>query len=157
MRSLWMIQIAIGIIVSCLATSSFPNSCKCTAPLSGEVTHDGGNQLIRVKEKRSYRSVHGVVRDVNGKLVSDVLVEVFDHPEWIESDSPTSPMVQRRVAACKTATDGQFCFENISAGSYELRASKDLSWNPSHIYITVKRANRKNTRARITVRLTPGT
>jgi protocatechuate 3,4-dioxygenase beta subunit len=149
--------LTVALMICCLANSSFPDNCKCSAPAAGETTHQGGNEIVTFRERRAYRSVHGVVRDANGEPVEGVLVEVFDHPEWILSNYPASRVEQHRIAACKTGVDGSFCFENIPSGRYELRASKDAAWNPSHIYIVINRRSRRSTRAGINVRLTVGT
>lgn len=149
--------LAIALMLGCLVNSSFPENCKCTTPAAGETTHQGGNEIVTFREHRIYKSVRGVVRDVNDEPVEGVLVEVFDHPEWLLSNPPANRMEQHRIAACKTGADGSFCFENIPSGRYELRASKDAAWNPSHVYIVVNRRSRRSTRAGITVRLTVGT
>lgn len=149
--------LAVVLMICCLANASRPDNCKCNAPADGETTHQGGNEIVTFRERRAYRSVHGVVRDVNGEPVEGVLVEVFDHPEWILANYPASRVQQRRIAACKTGDDGSFCFENIPSGRYELRASKDEAWNPSHIYIVVNRRSRRSKRAGINVQLTVGT
>jgi hypothetical protein len=140
-----------------LMISSHPGNCKCSAPGPGETTHQGGNEIVTFKETRTYKSVRGVLRDVNGEPLAGVLVEVFDHPEWIISNYPASRVAQQRIAACKTGPDGTFCFQNIPSGKYELRASKDAAWNPSHVYILVNRRSRRSSRAGINVRLTVGT
>lgn len=148
--------LAIALVISCQANARRSN-CKCTAPAPGETTHQGGNEIVTFRERRTYKSVHGVVRDVNDEPLADVLVEVFDHPEWIALNYPASRVEQRRVAACKTGADGSFCFENIASGRYELRASKDAAWNPSHVYIVVNPRSRKGVRAGIRVQLRVGT
>jgi protocatechuate 3,4-dioxygenase beta subunit len=149
--------LAVALIISFQVNAARPGSCKCTAPERGETTHRGGNEIVTFRERKTYKSVRGVVRDVNGEPVAGVLVEVFDHPEWIALDYPASRVEQRRIAACKTGTDGSFCFVNIPSGRYELRASKDAAWNPSHVYVVVNRGSRRSTRAGINVRLTVGT
>jgi protocatechuate 3,4-dioxygenase beta subunit len=148
---------SIALMIGCLMNSSLPGNCKCTAPEPGETTHRGGNEIVRFREKRIYKSVRGVVLDVNGEPVRGVLVEVFDNPEWPLSNHTVSRVEPRRIAACKTGDDGSFCFENIPSGRYELRASKDAAWNPSHVYIVVNRRSRRSTRAVIKVQLTVGT
>ena len=145
------------LMICCLAKASRPDRCKCAAPAAGETTHQGGNEIVTFREQRAYRSVRGVARDANDDPLEGVLVEVFDHPEWILSNYPASRVEQHRIAVCKTGADGSFCFENIPSGKYELRASKDTAWNPSHVYIVVNRRSRRSTRASINVRLTVGT
>lgn len=149
--------LAVALIASSLVASPCPSNCGCNAPEPGETTHQGGNEVVTFIERRAYRFIHGVVRDANGEPVPDVLVEVFDHPEWIRQGHPASRVEQRRITACKTGADGRFCFENIPAGRYELRGSKDAAWNPSHVYIIVNPRSRRSTRAGIELQLTVGT
>lgn len=148
-----------ALMISVQVNGARPSACRCTAPERGETTYRGGNEIMTFQESRAYRSIRGRVRDVNGKPLAGVLVEVFDHPEWILSELPASPVEQRRIVACKTGPDGSFCFQNIPSGKYELRASKDEygAWNPSHVYIVVNRRDRKSSRAGIKVQLTVGT
>ena len=148
--------LAVALMIGTHASAEHQGRCKCIEPERGETTHRGGNEIVTFRERKVYKSVRGVVRDVNGEALEGVLVEVFDHPEWIVLDYPASRVKQRRIAACKTGPDGSFGFENIPSGKYELRASKGASWNPSHVYIVVNRRNRRSTRAGINVQLTVG-
>lgn len=150
-------MLAAALTVSCLVILPFGGDCGCSAPRPGETTHEGGNEIVTFIERREYKSLHGVVRDANGEAVPDVLVEVFDRPEWILRGHSASRVQQRRVAACKSGVDGKFCFEGIPAGRYELRASKDAAWNPSHLYVVVSPRGRRSTRSGIILRLTVGT
>jgi len=149
--------LTVALVISCQANASRRTNCKCTAPAPGETTHQGGNEIVTFRERRNYKSVHGVVRDVNDEALADVLVEVFDHPEWIALNYPASRVEQHRIAACKTGPDGSFCFANIPSGKYELRASRDAAWNPSHTYIVVNPRSRRGARIGIRVQLTVGT
>lgn len=149
--------IPVLLIICCLTDPAFSDDCQCIAPAVGETTHQGGSEIVTLRERKAYRSIRGVVRDVNGEPVEGALVEVFDHPEWILADYPGSKVKQSRIAACKTGGDGSFCFETIPSGRYELRASKDEAWNPSHIYIIVNRRNRNRRSAGLSVTLTVGT
>jgi hypothetical protein len=149
--------LAVASMISFQVNAARPGTCKCIAPELGETTHRGGNELVTFRERRAFKSVRGIVRDVNGEPLAGVLVEVLDHPEWILSNDPASPVDQHRIAACKTGPDGSFCFEDIPSGRYELRASKDGEWNPSHVYIVVNRRSSGSARVGIDVRLTLGT
>lgn len=149
--------LATGLLISLLGNSPSPCNCRCVAPAPRETTYQGGNEIVTFRESRIYRSIHGVVRDVNGEPVAGVLVEVFNHPEWILLGYSFSQVEQRRIAVCKTREDGTFCFENIPAGEYELRGSKGTAWNPSHVYIRVNPRSRRSTRTGIELRLTVGT
>jgi protocatechuate 3,4-dioxygenase beta subunit len=147
--------LAIALVITCHVSASSKADCKCIAPAPGEATHEGGNEIVTFRERRNYKLVHGVVRDANDEPLADVLVEIFDHPEWIVLDYPRSRVEQRRIAACKSGPDGSFCFDNIPTGKYELRVSKDVAWNPSHGHIVVN--TRRGSRAAIKVQLSLGT
>ena len=145
------------LLLSSLGVSYHQNDCPCVAPEPNETTHQGGNEVITVIEKKTYKSVRGVVRNVNGEPMEGVLVELFDKPEWIRKDHSSSPEDQNRIAACKTGPDGKFCFENIPAGEYELRGSKDSGWNPSHILVKVDPYDPKASDKGIRLQMTVGT
>jgi protocatechuate 3,4-dioxygenase beta subunit len=136
---------------------SLGKNCSCLVPEPNEITHPGGNELISFIEDKTYRSVRGVVRDVNGAPLKGVLVELFDKPDWIRKQHSSSPGSQRRIAACKTGADGNFCFENVRTGEYELRGSIDLSWNPSHVLIKINPNAKRASRKAIALRMTVGT
>jgi len=112
--------------------------CKCLPVDDSETTYEGGNMVEAYVEERKYRHLNGKVVDSNGIPLSEVLVEVFDNPEWIKQKSLRTRGDQKRIAVCKTASDGVFCFKDIPKGKYELRLSKGRSWNPTHIYIEVE-------------------
>jgi protocatechuate 3,4-dioxygenase beta subunit len=133
------------------------NQCSCIAPAPNETTHSGGNEIVTLVERKVYKSIRGVARDVNGEPLKGVLIEIFDKPEWIVKGYSSSPSEQRRIAACKTGDDGRFCFLNIPAGEYELRESIDSAWNPSHIYIKVNPKGRRSSKKEIRLQMTVGT
>ncbi|MBC8031908.1 MAG: carboxypeptidase regulatory-like domain-containing protein [Pyrinomonadaceae bacterium] len=131
---------------------------RCTT--SVESTRSGANESIVIAEKRQYRRLTGIVRDVNEEVVSDVLVEVFDHPEHLLMSYPESEemkKVQRRIAACVVGADGRFYFKNIRAGKYEVRFSKDGGWKYTHVHVVVAPGNRKATRRGLVISMQAGT
>jgi protocatechuate 3,4-dioxygenase beta subunit len=153
-------KIALFVIALLLASQVFADSkrkCQCVSAKAGETTREGANQRHKFKEDKTYKYVHGVVLADDLKPMEDVLIEIFDKPEWILQEDPKSPYEQRRVAVCKTNAYGRFCFENLPAGEYELRASKDAQWNISHVYVTVDPRSRKGSTAAIEVELYLGT
>ncbi len=68
------------------------------------------------------RAVRGVVTWPTGEPMGDVLVEVYDHPEAVNSVVPDGSRVQHRLAACVTNDTGRF-FIKVPPGSYEVRFS----------------------------------
>ena len=130
--------------------------CSCLPPAPNETTHQGGNELISFIKDKTFKGVQGVVRDENGEPLEGVLVELFDKPDWIRRQDWSSLGDQRRIAACKTGSDGRFCFENISAGEYELRGRIDIAWNPSHVLLKVNPNSRRASRKAITLQMRVG-
>ena len=148
---------AMIVIAGWLLSASIGQACECKRPAINETTHKGGNEVVTFMEREPYRKLRGVVRDVNDQPVCDVLVEVFDKPDWIARGYSRPPFDQKRLAVCKTGDDGSFCIDSISAGKYELRASKDTAWNPSHVYVIVGPRNQNSRTKRLVITLTVGT
>ncbi|MBI3405786.1 MAG: carboxypeptidase regulatory-like domain-containing protein [Acidobacteria bacterium] len=79
----------------------------------------------------------------SGKPLDGFLVEVFTNPDYLlskESGAKQGRPNQRRLAACRTAADGRFCFRGLSSGRYELRSSSAdtrTGWNATQIYVIV--------------------
>jgi protocatechuate 3,4-dioxygenase beta subunit len=146
--------LAITLVLSCLVNPLYNSSCKCEQPAPGDRTHWGQENVI-IKEEQIFKTIHGKVSSwSNDRPLVGVLVEVFDRPEglllsWREREERKSK--QRRIAACITGEDGEFCFANIPAGKYELRASKPVEWNATSIYVVVAPRNRKSTDAKLSV------
>ena len=74
------------------ASSSAVSDCKCARPAPGETTHWGGNEMIVVVEEKSYKR-------------EGALVEVFTHPEYLLTDSPSPQGTanQERIAILSQA------------------------------------------------------
>jgi hypothetical protein len=84
--------------------------------------------------------MRGVVLDQTGSEMNNVLVEVFDHPEWLLLPYPQyqeAQRKQRRIVACKTGVAGKFCFAGLPHGEYELRCSFQAGWEVTHVYVTL--------------------
>ena len=97
-------------------------------------------------EEGVFKTIHGKLDIPLAEFNDDVLVEVFDQPdylicEWLEKNpnncTTTPPDKQRRIAACVTRKDGTFCFSNLPPGKYELRLSKGAEWSPTHVLVKV--------------------
>ena len=149
-----------ALILLCLNGSLSAQRCRCSLPAPGETTRSGANENIVVLERRKHTRIAGMVRDVTGHVVSDVLVEVFDnpdhlllpYPEDIEKQKP-----QRRIAACVVGNDGRFCFASIPPGKYEVRVSKDGGWNHTSLIVSVALRGRDVTRRNLEVTMQVGT
>jgi len=89
---------------------------RCLCAASDESTRAGANEMIVVTAPGKYRQLAGVVKDLNGEIVSDVLVEVYDQPEYLLLKYPESEekkKAQRRVQGCIVGADGKFCFRGL--------------------------------------------
>jgi len=91
----------------------------------------------------------------DARPLEHVLVEIFDHPEYLLSDrslQPATQVTQKRLAACLTSA-GKFCFRDLRSGKYELRSSLDGGWNISPVYVVGKKAGkRKSLQVKMSVR-----
>jgi protocatechuate 3,4-dioxygenase beta subunit len=151
--------IRIAMIFFCSAGSSSGERCKCS-PAVGETTRSGANEHIVMGEKRKHTRIAGTVRDVNGKIIPDVLVEVFDKPDYLLLSYPQNvekQTPQRRIAACVARDDGQFCFANIPAGRYEVRFSKNGDWNHTSLVVSVAPRGPSATKRNLEITMHVGT
>ena len=139
-----------------LFARSLAGDCKCRHPEKGDSTRPGGNEFVVHIEKDLYRTLEGTVVAMGDRRpVEGALVEVFDHAEYLLGENPLAEhSEQKRVAACRTSTDGKFCFRELPPGKYELRSSLGSGWNVTHIYVVVAK---KGQAKRIQVEMTLGT
>mgnify|MGYP000432145361 CR=1 FL=1 len=141
-------------IFSSLANLSQKEDCKCSLPSSDIKTHWGQENVI-IKRPESFRFLHGkVTKSGDEKPLEGVLVEVYDKPEGLllgwkerEANKPN----QRKIAACITGNDGEFCFDKIPPGKYELRCSKPTDWNCTSVYVVVAPTRHKSLASKIIV------
>ena len=132
--------------------------CLCVA--SDESTRAGANEMIVVTAPGKYRQLAGAVKDLNGEIVSDVLVEVYDKPEYLLLKYPESEekkKAQRRLEGCIVGADGKFCFRDLPPGKYELRFSKAGGWNHTHVYVVIAAAKQKASNRSLEITMQPGT
>jgi hypothetical protein len=126
----------VSLFVFALAAPCVLGDCKCHRPASGETTREGANLFVVQDEKKPYRHLNGIVEMGSTGLLEDVLVEIFDQPEYLLDSSAKAPN-QKRLAACVTAAAGKFCFRHLPDGKYELRASLNSGVNITHVYVVV--------------------
>jgi protocatechuate 3,4-dioxygenase beta subunit len=148
---------ALALLACALVAPSLLGDCKCSSVKEEETTHWGGNEVVTEIENQSRRQVHGTVENPYLKPVEGALVEIFDHPDYLlDQNAPytRNHPEQKRVAACRTSRDGNFCFRSLRSGKYELRSSIDSGWNVTHVYVVVGKNGQTK---QIQVRMTLGT
>jgi len=132
---------ALALVACALVAPSLFGDCKCHRPEKGDTTRPGGNMFIVQQEEKPYRKLEGRVELYENTPLEEVLVEVFDQPEYLLKNGGVAPNNQKRLAACVTSDDGKFCFRHLPPGKYELRASSKAGVNVTHVYVIVdKRA-----------------
>lgn len=142
-------KVALGVLLLAIALPlpSVSGNCRCADVKKDEGTHWGGNESIVMVEQTAFRHLRGRVEALGNQPVSNALVEIFDHPEYLLDRSTPyrrDHSEQKRVAACHTSADGKFCFRNLPPGKYELRASVDSGWEVTQIYVAVdKKAGKR--------------
>ena len=149
-----------SLIFISLLTFQPQGSCRCVPATDDDLTRWGGNESIIVKEEKVHRHLSGIVTLGGDNPISDALVEVYTHPEYLLLDYPereSKKKKQRRVAACVTEEDGKFCFGFIAPGKYEVRVSLESGINVTHIYVEVDPYSSESIETDIEAVLTPGT
>jgi Carboxypeptidase regulatory-like domain len=132
---------ALALVACALVAPSLFGDCKCHHPEKGDSTRPGGNMFIVQQEEKPYRKLEGRVELHEDRPLEEVLVEVFDQPEYLLKNGGNAPNNQKRLASCVTSEDGKFCFRHLPPGKYELRASSNAGVNVTHVYVVVdKRA-----------------
>jgi hypothetical protein len=149
------LALGVSLFAFALIAPSVLGDCKCHRAADDETTHFGGNESVVFVEQESHRSLAGTVYAPDGTKLGNALVEVFDHPEYLlENKSSVDRLQQKRLAACRTAANGKFCFPNLPPGKYELRCSVGSAWDVTHVHVVV---DKKGQTKKIQVRMTLGT
>jgi len=134
--------------------------CSCSPATTTEATHWVGNLQMVFRERKPYRQLRGTIVRPDGKPLPRALVEVFTNPEYLFDErvlSKRDAPKQRRVAACVTGADGEFCFSGLPAGRYEIRSSSEdtrTGWNVSQVYVILNPKSRR--KQPLTIQMTLG-
>jgi hypothetical protein len=143
---------ATALFACLLVAPSVLADCKCGPPDKGETTRWGGNEMVVVKEENSFRNLDGTVQMSGDRPLENALVEIFDHPDYLLDTSHSrseGPPEQKRLAACRTAKDGKFCFRNLPSGKYELRSSMGSGWNVTHVYVVLDGQSKRSGKLKV--------
>jgi len=128
--------------------------CKCL-PASPDQQTSWGQQNVIIKPDEVFKSLRGrVIVAANEQPLAGVLVEVYDKPEGLLldwKDREVKKAQQRRIAACVTGPNGEFCFGKLPAGKYELRCSKPIEWNSTSVYVIIAPKDPHSTTSKIRV------
>jgi len=120
--------------------------CKCHKPEKGDKTRRGANMLVIRKPEGQFRELVGIVgMQFADRPMEGALVEIFDKPDYLLSGKQWEDRPQqKRLRACVTSADGKFCFRGLPSGKYEIRVSKELGWNITHVYVELDQKHGKN-------------
>ena len=145
-----------ALIIATVVVAAGTANAKNCIPTSQQ-TAWGGNERIVIIQHRAMRRLYGRVVTVldSHEGWTDVLVEVYDHPEVNLLPYGSRKETQKRITGCRTDGTGQFAFE-LPPGHYELRLSYGSGMNVTSILAHVSRspfASRKE----LTPTLHPGT
>ena len=140
------------------------NNCTCKKLITTSVSEEDDKRV----EDYIYKELSGQITALGDSTlpIENILVEVYDHPEIaldpsISSSLSKKKIRQRKLASCKTRTDGMFCFKGIKSGKYEIRLT-DLGgvferlagpWENRSWFITVDPRNSQSVKKLIEVYL----
>lgn len=115
----------LALVLALIAGGTEEVAVACTPALVSETTIIGlGVSNYAVRTRGSLRRLKGAILDALSQPIEHALVEVYDHPEMnssyglVERDG-----TQTRLAACWTDASGQYRFDRIPPGHYDLRVS----------------------------------
>src|SRR5262245_868571 len=94
------VALLIVVLTSSMVSLQRPTGSPCGCLASKEATRAGANENVVIVESRKYRHLEGVVRDEAGQILPDVLVEVFDKPDYLLLRYPESEEKKRTTQVC---------------------------------------------------------
>lgn len=136
------------LIILTIALGTFSNAAAQRCVVGTNVpagTTSRGLGTVKAVEKGSIRSVTGTVLGGDDRPVAEAIVEIFNRPEWIKTKRRTPPANQRRFIACRTGEDGRFSVIGLSKGVYELRISRGIPYDVTHVYVSINSAAKRRT------------
>jgi hypothetical protein len=123
------------------AVLGFSSGCSCAKALDSDMPY-GANETIEIRGP-VVKNILGTIVYPNDAVAKDIVVELYDLSHD-RADIPINEIVgwRTRRAACVTATDATFCFSDLPAGKYLLRAGtrQPDGMNELFMRVTVERS-----------------
>lgn len=147
------------ILIVFLNLSSFEKqNCGCKNAHKNETTRFGGNEKVTIVEEKTFQKIQGKISNLDPNHA--VLVELFINPEhftWDYPDNVKKRSKQKRIAACLSDEQGNFCFKNIRSGKYEIRCSIGSEWNVTYVYVVVDTKKHSGSAENLSIQMKVGT
>ena len=112
--------------------------CQCaelpqSQTLDNETTRWGNNNIV-VLDSGARKTIEGMVCYIEGAPVEGALTEVYldesvEGRKWEYSS--------KRIAVCKTKSNGRFKFDSLPVGKYEVRCSLNGYQTVSFVHVTI--------------------
>lgn len=138
-------KVITAILLLCLS-GSYVQPCHCKKAKKSETTCWGWIKGHLEVDGGTVKEIRGRVVDAAESPYADALIEVYGHPE-LDLDE------RKRVAACWTGANGEFCFEGLKPGRYELRGSCVSGFDAGHTIVTLTPKERNASKGEILVTL----
>lgn len=119
--------------------SVFGQNTDCVKLLPEEGTRQGYSATISYKEDKAYRNIQGKsLLAGTQEPLENVFVEVFI------KEAKGGVKQLRRVAGCRTSSNGKFSFPEFAKGKYLLRLSKDGGFAITEISVKVSPKSKRD-------------
>jgi hypothetical protein len=138
----WLLPMVVLLLAEAPA---FQPDCRCRKANAEEVTRWGWISYLEEKEYKVNKIRGQVLLQDRDTPIKDGLVEVLDNPALaFRPENIGKKVKQKRLTACITGEKGEFCFEKLPPGKYELKFSLHAFDTLSVLVIVIRRRERRS-------------